>query len=92
MKITHGGNIFDLSRERGWDWRSIADFSASINPLGPPPAVGPAICGALERIRHYPERDALGLRRALAGVWGISEDQVLVGNGATELLPGAGLK
>ena len=86
MTPEHGGNIFAISRERGWDWRDVADFSASINPLGPAPGVEAAIRDALDRIRHYPEREPARLARALAGLWRIDESQILLGNGATELL------
>jgi threonine-phosphate decarboxylase len=86
MNVTHGGNIFETSREHGWDWREVIDFSASINPLGPPPAVFEAIREALDRIRHYPEREPSALRRSLAEAWGVDEAQLLLGNGATELL------
>ena len=45
MNAGHGGDIFAVSREMGWDWREVLDFSASINPLGPSPL-------ALEAIRR----------------------------------------
>jgi threonine-phosphate decarboxylase len=86
MNPVHGGNIFEISRERGWDWRDVADFSASINPLGPAPGVEPAIRAALDRIRHYPERESVRLARALARVWDVDDSQILLGNGATELI------
>ena len=86
MTVTHGGNVFALARERGWDWREVLDFSASINPLGPAPGVRTAICKALGRIAHYPEREPERLREALASAWNVEPGQVLVGNGATELL------
>ena len=86
MSVSHGGNIFEISREHGWDWRDVADFSASINPLGPSPAVPAAITAAVDRIRHYPERQSTSLRRALAQLWTIDEAQILLGNGATELI------
>lgn len=86
MTVTHGGNIFEIARERHWDWRDVADFSASINPLGPAPGVAGAIRGALDRIVHYPEREPATLRRALGELWGVDEDRILLGNGATELL------
>ena len=86
MTVTHGGNIFEISRERGWDWRYVADFSASINPLGPAPAVQDAIRSALDRISHYPEREPVRLRQALSRLWKVDEQQILFGNGATELL------
>jgi threonine-phosphate decarboxylase len=86
MAIEHGGNLFAVARDRGWDWREMLDFSASINPLGPSARVEPAICKALERIVHYPERDPVLLRRALSREWCLEEDRILLGNGATELI------
>lgn len=84
--VTHGGNLFAVAAERGWDWREVDDFSASINPLGPSPRVAPAIGAAVERISHYPDREPRALRAALAKHWGVREEQILTGNGATELL------
>jgi threonine-phosphate decarboxylase len=86
MAVTHGGNLFEVSRERGWDWRDVLDFSASINPLGPAPAVADAIRSAIGKIEHYPEREPALLRRALADLWRIDDGCILLGNGATELL------
>jgi threonine-phosphate decarboxylase len=86
MAVTHGGDLFAVSRERGWDWREVLDFSASINPLGPAPAVFDAIRNAVEKVAHYPEREPVRLRRALAELWQVDEERILLGNGATELL------
>ena len=84
--MTHGGNVFAVARRMGWDWRDIADFSASINPLGPAPSVVEAIHAAVDRIVHYPEAEPLALPEGLAAHWGIDADLLLVGNGATELI------
>ncbi len=86
MAITHGGDVFAVARELGWDWRDVLDFSANINPLGPSPRVKHAICGALDRIVHYPEREPERLRAALADAWNLESGQILLGNGATELI------
>ncbi|MGH9627018.1 MAG: pyridoxal phosphate-dependent aminotransferase [Bryobacteraceae bacterium] len=86
MTITHGGDIFSIARARGWDWREVLDFSASINPLGPSPRVRPAIEQALDEIVHYPDRDAARLTSRLAEEWSVRPEQVLLGNGATELI------
>jgi threonine-phosphate decarboxylase len=86
MAITHGGDIFAIARAHGWDWRDVLDFSASINPLGPAPGVRQAICQSVDRIVHYPEREPQRLRRALAQTWNLDEDQIILGNGATELI------
>jgi threonine-phosphate decarboxylase len=82
----HGGDVFAIAREHGWNWRDVLDFSANINPLGPSPLVKPAICQALDRVVHYPEPEPARLRKALAGTWKLEEDQILLGNGATELI------
>jgi threonine-phosphate decarboxylase len=86
MALTHGGDIFRVAEDHGWDWREIGDFSASINALGPAPGVASAICRAVERIVHYPDRNTTELRRALSCAWNIAEDQIMPGNGATELI------
>ncbi len=82
----HGGNVFQVARERGWNWREVLDFSANINPFGVPASVRRAIEASLESIRHYPELGSPELRRAAAKAWGVGEGQILAGNGATELL------
>jgi threonine-phosphate decarboxylase len=37
-------------------------------------------------VTHYPEREPARLRRALADLWQVEEERILLGNGATELL------
>jgi threonine-phosphate decarboxylase len=86
LAVAHGGDIFAVSRAHGWDWREVLDFSANINPLGPSPRVSAAIGAAIERIAHYPEREPARLVGALARTWELDEAQLLVGNGATELI------
>jgi threonine-phosphate decarboxylase len=86
MNLDHGGNLFAIARNKGWDWHDIADFSASINPLGPSPAVMPAIQLALDRIVHYPECEPRELQEALAQQWNVAPENILLGNGATELI------
>lgn len=86
MAVTHGGSIFSVAERGGVAWQQVLDFSASINPLGPSPAAREAILSAVDRIAHYPERTSLALRERLAAGWGVRPDQVMAGNGATELL------
>jgi len=86
MAVTHGGDIYAIARHHGWDWRHVADFSANINPLGPSPLVRPAVGAGIDRIVHYPEREPERLRRLLATTWNIEPQQILLGNGATELI------
>jgi threonine-phosphate decarboxylase len=86
MNIAHGGDIFRIAKQRRWDWKDILDFSANINPLGPAPGVRDAICAAMDRIRHYPSPESAALSALLSTKWGVPGAQIMLGNGATDLL------
>lgn len=64
----------------------ILDFSASINPLGPPAGVFRVIRSALKQIVHYPDPDCWQLRQLLSQQCRVDPDMILVGNGSTELI------
>jgi len=82
----HGGQALLLAKKLGKPLAAILDFSASINPLGPPPEALQAAHQALGAIQHYPESDAGSLRAALAAHHRLAEEHLLVGNGSTELI------
>ncbi|MBL8074048.1 MAG: threonine-phosphate decarboxylase [Nitrospira sp.] len=85
-KPLHGGNIYRVARSLACDPCDIVDFSASINPLGPSPHVWKAIASSRHLLSHYPDPDCWILRRALAAFWRIDPDQIVIGNGSTELI------
>ena len=76
----HGGNIYGNEIEY--------DFSVNLNPLGPPDAVREALAEALNHVEDYPDPEYRELRRALANYWRLAEEQLVLGNGASELIPG----
>lgn len=82
----HGGNIRNLAARAGMPESEIIDFSASINPLGPPGWLRPLISSRIGSIVHYPDPDSLSLVEAISSHHGIPAEQVLVGNGSTEIL------
>ncbi len=84
--VSHGGDVFAAARELGVEPREILDFSASINPLGPPEDVLRAAAAALADCRHYPEPDGASLRRALAGHHRLPVGCLLPAAGSTELI------
>src|SRR5262245_14499950 len=86
IKPTHGGNIYKAARERQTPVDRIVDFSASINPLGPPATGLRAIRSSLKEIRHYPDPDCWQLRQKMALRCGVDPDMILVGNGSSELI------
>ena len=83
---THGGNVYKVAQKQRIPVERITDFSAIINPLGPPAAVLRAIRSALKQIVHYPDPDCWQLRQELARQCGVDPDMILVGNGSTELI------
>ncbi|NEP45081.1 MAG: threonine-phosphate decarboxylase, partial [Okeania sp. SIO2H7] len=69
------------------------DFSASINPLGPPQSALDAVQIAIGQLNAYPNPDYGRLREALCRNHHLpSPDWVLPGNGAAELLTWAALE
>ena len=82
----HGGNVRAMARVLGCPPEDILDFSANINPLGPPAWLRPVVARALSGTAHYPEPRAEGLRQAAADRLGLGVDNVVAGNGSSELL------
>jgi L-threonine-O-3-phosphate decarboxylase len=82
----HGGNIDWAAALAGCPVSSILDFSASINPLGPPESALTAIRDHLSALTRYPDPRYLELRAALARHHDLSIDWILPGNGAAECL------
>jgi len=68
------------------DRAKLLDFSASINPLGPPGSVLQAIRASLPGIAHYPDPDCRELTEKLAALHGVEPSQIVVGNGSNELI------
>lgn len=73
-----------LARELGLP--EVVRLSANENPLGPSPRVLEAIRREAARVHLYPDGGAHALRAALAARLGVAPAQVIVGNGADELL------
>ncbi|MBM4313814.1 MAG: cobyric acid synthase, partial [Deltaproteobacteria bacterium] len=86
MTERHGGNIVKLAAAAGRPAGEILDFSANINPLGPPEWLRPLISSQVSSLVHYPDPDCTDLVRAFSERFGVSADEVLMGNGVTELL------
>ncbi|OGS01653.1 MAG: threonine-phosphate decarboxylase [Elusimicrobia bacterium RIFCSPLOWO2_12_FULL_59_9] len=82
----HGGDVFAWSRRSGLDPREIIDFSANINPLGPPPGARKAFVESYGEIARYPDVEVHELRAALADRHGVTPAGVVLGNGSTQLI------
>lgn len=77
--------MYAAARDLRRSIRSILDFSASINPVGPSPKAV-RVLRDVQFIAHYPDPDCVSLKRAIARRWRMSPDRIVVGNGSTELI------
>lgn len=81
----HGGNLYREARDNH-DIEKFIDFSANINPLGLADNVQRAILANIEYLIHYPDPDGYELKQALAKFYNLPYEQIILGNGAVELL------
>ncbi|HTX55309.1 MAG TPA: cobyric acid synthase [Candidatus Baltobacteraceae bacterium] len=85
-RFAHGGNLYQLARTAGKAEQDLLDFSANINPLGPPEWLRAVLSAQVSRLVHYPDPDCSLLVEALADRYQVNADEVISGNGGTELL------
>ena len=78
---THGG-IFSIKNPN----EKIIDFSSNVNPLGCHPGVKKYLKKQLNQIHIYPDSESSKLRSNLKWFTGMNTSQILVGNGATEII------
>ncbi len=84
MTVTHGGLDPAELRSLGLRPQEVLDFSSNINPLGTSETVIRAVATA--DLASYPDRNCTALVEALSATLDIQADNLVVGNGATELI------
>lgn len=87
----HGGDRWTAGELWGRPAKDFLDFSANINPLGPPRELVGALQAALMEkgpsiLTEYPDPECRTLRRMLAEFHQVSEEGVIIGNGGAELI------
>lgn len=86
QKFAHGGDLRRMAEEAGCRPEEILDFSANVNPLGPPPWLGQVVGQALQGVDSYPDPESHDLVMAASETYKVWPTQVVAGNGASELL------
>jgi L-threonine-O-3-phosphate decarboxylase len=86
MSDGHGGNLVALARQSGRPAETLLDFSANINPLGPPAVVRSAIEQALPLLTRYPDPACTELVAVIAEHLGVAPARIVVGNGSEQLI------
>lgn len=74
----HGGDCYRNSVK--------IDFSININPLGVSAEVKHALIRSVDAVSQYPDPDSAVLKNLLAEKLGIEEKNLVLGNGASELM------
>jgi threonine-phosphate decarboxylase len=89
MPAAHGGDVGAISREHGIPVGDLVDFSASINPLGPPPSVLARLqreSTDLSSLARYPDPRYSELRSTLATQLRVPPECLAIANGSAALL------
>jgi threonine-phosphate decarboxylase len=85
----HGGDLEAVGRRYGVDPAELLDFSANLNPLGPPLSLLHELAAAsadVAELQRYPDPEARRLRGTLALQLNVEPNAIVVGNGAAALL------
>ena len=85
----HGGQLRQIAARYGIPAEQLTDFSANINPSGPPPPVLAAIRHALEEpatLAMYPDFELIELKRTIADYVNAQPENIAIANGFVPLL------
>ena len=82
----HGGGILEATVKSGINREDILDFSSSVNPLGTSKKALTAVESAFKQIAAYPDSTSTELRKVIAKHYGIVKENIIIGNGSTELM------
>lgn len=82
----HGSDLEKIEQAYGIKKETITSFSANVNPLGISPALRRTLAEKIDAITSYPDRDYVSLRRCIADYVKTDPENIIVGNGSTELI------
>ncbi|RHX83421.1 cobyric acid synthase [Leptospira stimsonii] len=82
----HDVNLNEPAKITGYNPEAILDFSTSINPIGFPEWLRPLLHSKISELVVYPDPEYPSLKAKLYSKFGIYPDQIVFGNGASELI------
>lgn len=82
----HGSDLEKIEEIYGIKKEEIVSFSANVNPLGVSPLLRTTLSKKIDAITTYPDREYTSLRKCIASYCGTEYENVIVGNGSTELI------
>lgn len=83
---TPGLSAQDVASEFGVSPSEVVKLGSGENPFGPSPAAVRAISEALGLLNRYPDWTSADLRRKVASLFDVSEEEVICGAGETEII------
>jgi histidinol-phosphate aminotransferase len=91
VPIYQGGRpIEEVAREMGLPAADIIKLASNENPLGPSPAALAAMQRVISSLHLYPDGNAFYLKRKLAEKLGLKPENLILGNGSSEIIEFAG--
>ena len=72
--------------QREYRLSKVIKLASNENPLGPSPKALEAVRLALPSLHRYPDGSCFYLVRKLAAHWGVTPEQLIVGNGSDEII------
>ncbi|NLK73860.1 MAG: aminotransferase class I/II-fold pyridoxal phosphate-dependent enzyme [Clostridiales bacterium] len=82
----HGSDLEIIEKLYGIKKENITSFSANVNPLGISPKLKSTLAKQIDIIMSYPDREYSSLRKCIAAYTNTDMDNIIVGNGSTELI------
>ena len=86
MAASSDGDVYSAATAAGLNPDEILDFSGNANPCPLPESLRRAIHESVHCLEYYPDPKARKLRQRASEVFGVSPDEVRVGNGVGEFL------
>jgi threonine-phosphate decarboxylase len=88
----HGGQLRQIAERFGIVPSQLLDFSANINPSGPPPGVLSTLRTSLDdlsTLMDYPDLQEFELKQSISRYAGVAPENIVVANGFVPLLEAA---
>lgn len=82
----HGSDLEKIEAYYGIKKEDITSFSANVNPLGISYRLRQELSNHIDAITSYPDREYTALRKCIADYVHTDYQNILVGNGSTELI------
>ncbi len=82
----HGSDLEKIEKYFGIPKEQITGFGANVNPLGLSPLMREGLLQHIDAVTSYPDPAYTKLRGHIAAYTGCRAEQILVGNGCTELI------